>query len=978
MTTPVADDSANAAAQAQERHLLAIAATLFSPELDTAAIIEQIVDSVAATLGAAVAFLPSDRLDTVPQATAFATEVLRSTFQDTSTAITDEFQRAQRAEGPVLVTDGVGDLSWLSVPLCSHNARFGTLFVARDNPTLTPDELSMLERVALPVIGALGRAAQSTVDADETRVITLLTAVEAILTARIDDADTLVTVMSTLVGLIGTALGESCALFLIEREQPALLLIDLYHANPAEQERQRAAIYAAPPRLGEEIIGTIALGRNGQIIAPAADGRSWLCVPLHQGGQPLGALTLSRSSSSAALGPRELLLCESIGTRIATALNEVALRQRVTTAQDLLADSPDPAFTLSIGGHLLSANTALCALLGYSAAQLRERHIGDLLASEERDATLELLATVITGGTPIAPHEWTFVRANGERRIIEVRGKVLTELGQPVEIHCAGRDLTARHEDQRALARQGTELATLHIAGLTLADTLDPSEIRQALLGALRAAISCEDVTIYSLQAGQMQPELALQWGTASPPEFPHGHELIDESVLHGQSVLLNDAPSDPEFVNLHEHVPLHLLIVPLLAGGQTRGCVVLRRLTGAPYTLNDLRLVESIATPAALTLQNASLHAETSGMTADMRAVLESIQQGILLTDKAGHVRFANRRLGEMLGVDVRTIIGWHDLDIAERLLAQQARDPKGLLARLTWLNEHFEETSTDEVALSRATGQILDRYTGPMRHPDSGAIVGRIIVYTDVTAVRQLERAKDEFLATASHELKTPITTLGGYLELLGRQVAQPAGPDPVRLTRYISTARGELARLQRLSEDLLEVARIEAGRLTLQLATGDLAQTVSETVERFVRRPGLEERGHRIVCEATEPLPIAFDALRIGQVVGNLLENALKYSPTGGDVFVTAQRVGAQGLVTVRDSGIGVPESEREQLFLPFYRTTNASVGSPEGLGLGLYISRGIVEGHGGRIWAEPAPDQGTIFKVLLPLAEKQQVG
>ncbi|CAA9579563.1 MAG: hypothetical protein AVDCRST_MAG18-2949 [uncultured Thermomicrobiales bacterium] len=397
--------------------------------------------------------------------------------------------------------------------------------------------------------------------------------------------------------------------------------------------------------------------------------------------------------------------------------------------------------------------------------------------------------------------------------------------------------------------------------------------------------------------------------------------------------------------------------------------------MSGEPFTLNDLRLVESIATPAALTLQNARLHAETSGATTDLRAVLESIQQGILMTDRVGHVRFANQRFGELFGVDVRAIIGWHDLDVAERLLVQQARDPKGLLARLTWLNENISENSTDEVALSRASGRILERYTGPMRNPDSGAIVGRIIVYTDVTAGRQLERAKDEFLATASHELKTPITTLGGYLELLERQVARPDGPDRLHLSRYVNTARRELARLRRLSEDLLEVARIEAGRLTLRLETADLAQTVRETVEQFVRRPGLEERGHRILCEAAEPLPALHDPLRIGQVVGNLLENALKYSPAGGDVLVTATRVGEQARLSVRDSGIGVPESEREQLFLPFYRTTNASEGSPEGLGLGLYISRGIVEGHGGTIWVEPVEDEGTVFTLTLPLAQTE---
>ncbi len=971
MTSPEANPADDDAIRPRALQLLTSAATLFAPGLDPDTIGRQAVEHIATALEAAAFFLSNDTVEPNAQATAFADDSLHANFQPLPASMTTAFTRAHRAETAQIIGDPENGTSWLSIPLYRQAARFGTLVAARNSPVFAAADLTLIERFALPLAAALDHAKLAEVAERDRRALGLLATVDALLVEDIGDADTLVSTLATLVGLLGTTLGQSSALFLLERGQAALLLLDLYHADPGEQERQRAAIYAAPPRLGEGIIGTIALSGTGQIIEAADAAGSWLCIPLRHAEQPLGALTLGRAGDSTPLGPHELQLCTAIGARVASTLAEITLKQRSSTINDLLADSPDPAFTLSIGGHILAMNAALCELLGYSVAQLREHHVGDLLASEERDATLELLASVIISGAPVAPHEWTFVCATGERRIIEVRGKVLTELGQPIEIHCAGRDLTARHEDQRALARQGTELATLHIAGLTLADTVEPAEIRQALLRAIRAAIACEDVTIYSLQAEHMQPELSLQWGTAAPPEFPHGHELIDESVLHGQSVLLNDAPSDPEFVTLHDQVPLHLLIVPLVAGGQTRGCVVLRRLTGAPYTLGDLRLVESIATPAALTLQNASLYAETSGMTTDLRTVLESIQQGILMTDRAGHVRFANRRLGEMLGVDVRTIIGWHDLDIAERLLAQQARDPKGLLARLTWLNEHFEETSTDEVALSRATGRILERYTGPMRNPDSGAMVGRIIVYTDVTAGRQLERAKDEFLATASHELKTPITTLGGYLELLGRQIAQPAGPDPVRLTRYIDTARGELARLQRLSEDLLEVARIEAGRLTLQLAAGDLTQTVRETVERFVRRPGLEERGHRIVCEATEPMPMIHDPLRIGQVVGNLLENALKYSPTGGDVVVSTQHVGDEGVISVHDSGIGVPENEREQLFLPFYRTTNASVGSPEGLGLGLYISRGIVEGHGGRIWVEPAPEQGTIFKLSLPL-------
>jgi signal transduction histidine kinase len=309
--------------------------------------------------------------------------------------------------------------------------------------------------------------------------------------------------------------------------------------------------------------------------------------------------------------------------------------------------------------------------------------------------------------------------------------------------------------------------------------------------------------------------------------------------------------------------------------------------------------------------------------------------------------------------------------------------------MARLAWLYEHPAEVATDEVTLTRPEVCILRRYSGPMYDPLRDEVVGRIEVYTDFTEARRLEWARDEFLSTASHELKTPIMTLGGYLELLERQAARPEGLDPEQVTRYVGTAQRELERLRHLSEDMLDVARIEAGRFTLRPKEADLAAIVRETVERFARRPG--PRGHdqqaggradgqagsrRIVCHAGEPLPGHYDPLRLGQVFTNLLENALKYSPAGREVVVEARREGDQALLSVRDHGIGVPAVDRDNIFLPFYRARNASHGSSEGLGLGLYISRGIVEGHGGRLWVEPAQGGGSLFRVALPLGERSR--
>ncbi len=972
---------------ADERSKLLLASTisLFTPGITQAVLFQTAVEQAAAACaGGALLLPPPGSALTAPLASSFATVECQAAWQADGTTVA-LLQQVATLPKPannqsVATTKGqpTSTWQWVAAPINSNDQHLATLLLVHPATNLSGLQ-SALVQFSWALASAMARFAFTAYLGRREQMLNLLIAINQHLTQPFSNVDEAMVKLSGIVAQIASALDGTAALFITEDEPPTLQLLDLYFPDTVAQEQERIALQAASLTPQEGILGEISRSGVGQAnLAPtdlpaalASLGGRLMVASLHHNGQSLGILVVGRPTLAEPFNETLLHLGELVAKRIASALASMQSEQSSTVAYKLLADSPDPFFKLSTSGQVLMANQAMSRLLGYQPAQLTDYHIGDILAPEERDAALELLASTLYDGKPLAPQEWTLVKANGERRIIEVRGQALCEMGQPIEIHCVGRDLTARLDDKNALARRNTELATLHSTGLTLAETLEPGAIQQALHNAIRTALTCDDVTIYRNVEGVMQPDLSLQVADTPLPAFPAGHRLIDESIAAGQSVLLNDAPSDPEFVATTAAPPQHLLIVPLLAGGSTRGCVVMRRLTGEPFTLNDLRLVESIATPAALTLHNADLNAQRSDATTDLRTVLESIQQGVLMTDRAGRVRYVNQCFGELFAIDAHTIIGWHDRDVAERLLAQQARDPKRAMARAVWLSEHIEETAIDEIALARNTGRILERFTGPMRDPATQEIVGKIILYTDVTAGRQLERAKDEFLATASHELKTPITTLGGYLELLERQITQPNGPNPERLLRYVGIARGELDRLRRLSEDLLEVARIEAGRLTLQLEITDLTQTVRDTIERLVRRPGLEERGHRLLHHTTGPIMLPHDPLRISQVISNLLENALKYSPEGGDVVVTTESYDGQVLIAVRDSGIGVPESEREQLFLPFYRTTNASVGSPEGLGLGLYISRGIVEGHGGKIWVEPAQNQGTIFKLLLPI-------
>jgi PAS domain S-box-containing protein len=900
-----------------------------------------------------------------------------------------DFQQTPGAKSGTARVDQAGVRSWLCAPLREGRNILGVFTLGLAAPTRSLDErdLALVEAITERAAVAIR---QQHLAAEQRRAELLQSTIAALareVGGTLEPGD--------VAGRLAEALRRhfaysSVGVYLTDHDRHEVLL-----RGTVAQDDESGTPRSVRLPFGSGIVGWVAEQGEAVMIpdvtvdprfsrhalaSHAAPIRAQLSVPIPGDDGPLGVIDLT-SEHVGAFTADDLYIVRSVARQAAVAIENALLHERLAesaaTFQDLVERAPDPFFILSLTGQFAVVNEAMCELTGYDADQLRERRFVDLLAPEERERALALLRQAgrePRGGT----QEWTVLRADGGRRTLEIRTRVLSERSQPVGVQGVGRDVTMRRDQQLALERQVTELSTLHAAGLALADTLEPQELYQALLGAIRAAISCDDATLYTLDdEGRMQLGATLHPAAELPPAFPSGHHLIDWSLQQGQSLLFNDAPNEPLYrpvPGLPE--PRHLLIVPLLAVGQVRGSVVLRRMEGDPFTLNDLRLIESIAAQAAVTLHNVRLHAETSGAAADLRVVLESIEQGVIMTDHTGRIRFANRRLGELLTLNVRDIVGRTVLDVAEEGIMQRTRDPRAFYGRLRWLQAHPDEAATDEVTLSRPASRVLERYSGPMRDPVSEVTVGRIEVYTDVTEARRLERAKDEFLATASHELKTPITTLGGYLELLGRQAARPAGPDLARLSRYITTARGELARLLRLSEDLLEVARIEAGRLTLQLKLGDLAATIRETVEHLLRQQNGRVRGHRLRCQLETPLTATFDALRFGQVLNNLLENALKYSPAGTDVFIEAAIAAGEVVVGVRDEGIGVPPEEREKLFQPFYRARNASDGSPEGLGLGLYISRGIIEGHGGRLWVEPVPGGGSIFRVALPLLESRQ--
>ena len=241
----------------------------------------------------------------------------------------------------------------------------------------------------------------------------------------------------------------------------------------------------------------------------------------------------------------------------------------------------------------------------------------------------------------------------------------------------------------------------------------------------------------------------------------------------------------------------------------------------------------------------------------------------------------------------------------------------------------------------------------------------------------LEQLDKLKTQFLSMASHELRTPLTAVSGFMQIarrrMGRlgaatEVPQPWREEAQKADETLDMANRQAKKLARLIDELLDVSRLQQGRVEMRLAEIDLGEVVREVGERMK----LLSKGHEIETNIEGTAPIVADRDRIEQVFENLVGNAIKYSPEDSRIEVSLRVNGANAVVSVRDHGIGIAPAEVEKIFGLFYRSPDPRADHVGGLGLGLYISREIVSRHHGRLWAERNPDAGTTFHVTLPLA------
>lgn len=407
---------------------------------------------------------------------------------------------------------------------------------------------------------------------------------------------------------------------------------------------------------------------------------------------------------------------------------------------------------------------------------------------------------------------------------------------------------------------------------------------------------------------------------------------------------------------------------LPLLAQEQVVGVLFIFRNYQGSFSSNDKALLQSFADQAAIAVHNAQLYTEVNEEKQRLDALLDSAADGIMILAPDHMVERVNPALARMLGITTQEIRGKNQdeiirwANVGDGLTLSQA-EAGG------WpLTPHA--TFYVEGDLERENGVPLPvgiTYA-PLVSTD-GRLLNIIASVRDITRFRESEELKSTFISIISHELKTPVALIKGYVSTLRRE---DVSWDSAVVDDSLQVIEEEADHLTEMIENLLDASRLQAGALSLNVSDVNL----DALIRRIAERLQTQTSAHQIIVDLPENFPVILgDDQRLAQVLSNLIGNAIKYSPLGGDIQISGSIHQRQVVVCVSDKGQGIAPDDLPHVFDRFYRAKDASR-TTKGAGLGLYLARAVVEAHGGRIWVDPTPESGARICFSLPREENIQ--
>lgn len=568
-----------------------------------------------------------------------------------------------------------------------------------------------------------------------------------------------------------------------------------------------------------------------------------------------------------------------------------------------------------------------------------------------------------------------FEELDALRRDLEIRIEERT-----AELAQANQDLLAERDRVTMLYRITSELAS----------SLELERVLNRALALINQAVGVKQgsILLLDVETGYLVYRAALGREEPLPrsgklTHFKRGVGLAGWVLDHNEAIIIASPDEDERWEKDPDKkgASQSVLAVPLSSEDMVLGVMLLFHPQADYFTPEHLRLVESAATQVTAAVKNYDLYrlvrdqAERLGKALQEKraeasknlAILESIADGVVVTDVNRQVTVINQTALEMLELPHQVPIG-RDVSWVYQAFPPEARETA--LEAMTNLSSGSVGTSPEHPPMTQGVlerdGRVLEAHFAPVIAGE-GEFWGVVTVLRDITREREIAQAKSEFVSTVAHELRTPMTSIKGYTDLV---LSGAAGEANETQKNFLGIVKSNADRLAALVADLLDLSRIETGRLVLKAESFKLGPVIDEVVMSL--RSLAEECQVTVDTQVPTGLPPAnADRDRVIQVLTNLISNACRYTPAGGSVAISVRQADGMLQTDVSDTGIGIPPDQRARIFERFERGDHELVRQRPGTGLGLPIAKSIVEMHSGRIWVNSKVNQGSTFSFTLPV-------
>ncbi len=523
------------------------------------------------------------------------------------------------------------------------------------------------------------------------------------------------------------------------------------------------------------------------------------------------------------------------------------------------------------------------------------------------------------------------------------------------------------------LQQRVTTLNLLNEIGQTISSSLELQPLLNRIYEGTSRLMDASNfwIVLYDQERGELCYEVIYDEGQPYPPErlpYDPSRFLAAYTIEHREPLFLStpeEVQKVPPYLETtgSGRCPESLIAVPILSRGRAMGAISVQSYKPHAFRPEDLEILMMMATQAGVALENARLFQEVEASQQYLRAVLDSVDYAVVVTDLNGRVRLANRATESVFGIQESDMI---NNPLGEVICHQSLREIAGRI-------ERGEVTGRESIQVTLSDDRIMATQIAPVSSAQ-GERVGYVLAMADVTPLHRLSQLKSQVIRIASHDLRNPLQLAGGFFHILLEELpplTEMQANLAQRVTHHLKT-------MERLIDELLELERIEvSGERSEELL--DVGLLVQQAVSEY--RWQAEMKGLRLWTEVAQGIsPVRGNHRMLLQAIGNLLDNAIKYTPEGGTISLRLWEEDGEIILTVRDTGVGIPAEALPHIFEHFYRARQPGTEHVSGTGLGLSLVQSIVREHRGRVWAESegVPGKGSLFGIALPAAREQAEG